>query len=491
MRRSLGHLVWLALLSLEISITTGCRWNDLGATGRAVPVLPHDKRSLGSPRTAPGTAGIPGSVRLDPSGCESPADHDAGDWRATAPELGEILTLDEVLEIVRKNNPSLDSAEATWMAARENYPQVTSLPDPQVRFLNGPTIFGDSSGAHLWRLQAQQKLPWFGKRTLMGEIADQKANVAKSQWDAAQAALAELAVTAFYDYAEAEQIHQFAQQLHELDAADLAAARGNGVTPAATFTGHEQELHEISWLEQERRAAEIREGRMQAQRRLNRLLHRPASARLPVVWLPDLGHDSPDEDQLIEAALRQRPELAALRAKVRESEYQLDLSYKNFYPDPELVARFDTQADQFWSPDRANIRPQLGFNMLLPVRHERLMAAVRQSEWEIRSHRTALIATEHKIRGEIQDAHAQWKFVNSQLDVNERLVQLAEQRVHSLKAYVVHDDSQQDRLVAAQRKLIACQLERTKAEFAVHRQLARLHALAGNSIASATDAATP
>jgi hypothetical protein len=71
----------------------------------------------------------------------------------------EVLDLETFVSEVLRVHPTLESAEAAWQAAVEVHPQVTSFADPQFRFLNGPTLFGNNAGAHLWRLQFQQELP--------------------------------------------------------------------------------------------------------------------------------------------------------------------------------------------------------------------------------------------------------------------------------------------------------------------------------------------
>jgi outer membrane protein, heavy metal efflux system len=461
----------LAGLLAMFAIASGCRWNDLGVTGRVVPGIPHDDRSLGSRDSDPGV------VKLTDDPCDALPGLDCYPVSMDHP-----LTLEQVLETVRQNHPSVDAAEAAWLASREEYPQVTSLKDPQIRLMNGPTIFGPASGQMLWRFQIAQPVPWFGKRTLRGEVADQQSHVAQAGWKLTQQALMERAAEAFLAYAQTERMYELARQEQEMDVAKLNRQRNQLIVQvgATSETGPgEVESLELAWLEHEQKGEELEQVRFQARRRLNHLLHREPDEPLPEVSLAGLEDDLPEEHVLVEQAFRKRPELSAARSRIREAEYKLDLAYKEFFPDFYLVGRFDTVADQFWSPDRANIRPLPGIYLYPPVFTESKRAAVRQAEWKIRSERAKLIAEETEIRNEVQETLAQWRYALNRLEKNERMVQLAQQRVEQLESYVSHDPEFEDRLVAARRKLISVRMDQTKAEFDARRRQAQIRLLTG------------
>jgi len=462
-------------------ILAGCRWNDFDVTARVLPVVPYDTRSLGTSDASLARGEGVSQFSIDETGELTIGSEAALDDLAQE-ALSGPLTLEMVVALALYKNPTIEAAEVAILASMEDYPQVTSLPDPQFRFLNGPTIFGSNSGAHLWRLQAQQVIPWFGKRTLWGEVAHEKSQMKAAQYQEAQTRLMNSAAEAFMGYCLAEQRYQLARERE--------AIQGETLPPPSRVSqaSHSAEppTDELEALENARQEAELVETRARAIRRLNRILNREPLAPLPPVELSPLPDETPGEEEIVSHALRYLPEIDAVRAQLKIAEHQRQLAHKDFIPDPQLVGRFDTNADDFWAPDRANVRPQLGVNFYVPIRQERRWARVRQTEWEISFARAKLRETEKQIRQEIHEAFASLHFARYQLETIERMCQLAQKR---LEDTVVIDDREipliedREKHEAAHRKLLAYQLQRAEAEFTVRRELLRLLIRSGWPIA--------
>jgi len=454
-------------------ILAGCRWNDFDVTARMLPVVPHDTRSLGTSDASLARGEGVSHFSIDETGEQIIAsEHRFEDLEQEA--LRGPLTLETVVALALFKNPTIEAAEVAILASMEDYPQVTSLPDPQFRFLNGPTIFGDSSGSHLWRLQMQQKFPWFGKRTLWGEVAHEQSQVKAAQYQEVQTRLMNSAADAYLGYALAEQRFQLARQREAIQGETLPPPHQVGQVSHAP----EPQRDELEELEDARQEAELVEHRARAIRRLNRILNREPLATLPPPELTPLPDEIPIEEEMVAHAVRHLPEMSSAASQLRIAEHQLSLAHKDFYPDHlEAVGRFDTSADDFWAPDRANIRPQLGVHLYLPLRQERRWARVRQTEWEISHARAKLRAAEKEIRHDIHELFAALHFAQYQLVTSERMCQLAQQR---LDRTMEIDDrgvtfiEDPDKHQAAKRKLLAYQLERTEAEFTFRRELLRL-----------------
>lgn len=104
-------------------------------------------------------------------------------------------TIDEAL----RSNPELQSAKLRWDASRERILQARSLDDPTLGF----TYFGEQVQTRVGEKQAgisaSQKIPFYGKRRLKGEIAEQEAKVTEEIYRTRERDIIARAKSAFYE----------------------------------------------------------------------------------------------------------------------------------------------------------------------------------------------------------------------------------------------------------------------------------------------------
>lgn len=421
-------------------------------------------------------------------------------WDATPPPeedpermVGEVdasaeLELDDVIHEVLRIHPTLEAAEAAWQAALEVHPQVTAFHDPNFRFLNGPTLFGNNNGAHLWRLQFSQEVPWFGKRGLRGEIADHGAESARLDIVMARRRLHSLATDTFLAYALAERTYQLAMEDHRLARQEQLSRRVQ-LTSAEEGGGSDErsleelEIAELEVLELDRKRDQLERTRLAARRRMNVLLRRDPRMPLPSPRLPELPDEVPEEEVAVNVALASRPEIHAARTREQSAVAQSALAYKDFYPNLIFVGRFDTNADQFWWPEKLNLRPQVGIYLYPPLQQGRRWARVRQTEALIRAESIKRRMLEDQIRDEIQEIYVDLEHMNRRRDTMNRLVAAAERRVNSRDDWVVLSGAEQTKdLIVARRKLVQYQLEQLAVDFEWQQQVVKLYNLMGDDM---------
>src|SRR5205823_2624672 len=116
---------------------------------------------------------------------------------------------------------------------------------------------------------------------------------------------------------------------------------------------------EVELAELERQGFELERMEKVAAARINTLLREDPFAPLSP---PPRKLDPPtaelDVGTLQQMAESQRPDLAALAAKVRAEEAAVTLASKNYYPDADVFGRYDT----FWQPaeTQGDLRGQVG-----------------------------------------------------------------------------------------------------------------------------------
>jgi outer membrane protein TolC len=362
---------------------------------------------------------------------------------------GEIeLALPELLIEVERRNPSLQAALAAWGAAGERAPQVIALDDPTLTTMFAPASFSSSTIQSSYIVGIGQKIPWAGKRELRGHVALWNAVAASLDYDEVRLRLAEAARLAYYDY------YNVFRQL-EVNDAGLAAVRSFRETAKSKFEASqvtEQDLlqADVELAQLEQRRVELDRARQVATARINLLLHREPQLALP---LPpqriEVSGDLPDADALRAQALESRPDLSALMARVQAGQNEVALMCKEFYPDFEVMGRYDT----FWT-DPAQ-RAQVALNLNIPLNQDRRQAAVREAIFRLNKLQAEYDQQVDTVRSEVQTAFARLAASRRTLELfTAKLLPASESNVSAATSGYEAGTIDFLRLVQAQRELI-------------------------------------
>jgi cobalt-zinc-cadmium efflux system outer membrane protein len=185
-----------------------------------------------------------------------------------------------------------------------------------------------------------------------------------------------------------------------------------------------------------------------------------------------------DASVLWQAALEQRPDLAALAWRVEAAQAELELAYKNFYPDFDLFARYDT----FWQPSdtQGDLRAQVGATMNVPIYRRKLHAAVCDAQFRLAQRQAEFDQRSLEIQYDVVSA---WQQVVESLKAVElyaqRLVPAAEPNVADARANYENAKIGFLDLAQARRQLVTAYEEQLEAIVNYHRRLAELHRALG------------
>ncbi len=362
---------------------------------------------------------------------------------------GQIeLALPELLIEVERRNPSLQAALAAWGAAGERAPQVLALDDPTLTTMFAPASFSSPTIQSSYIVGVGQKIPWAGKRELRGHVALWNAVAASLDYDEVRLRLAEAARLAYYDY------YNVFRQL-EVNDAGLAAVRSFRETAKSKFEASqvtEQDLlqADVELAQLEQRRVELDRARQVATARINLLLHREPQLALP---LPpqriEVSGELPDVDALRGQALESRPDLSALAARVQAGQNEVALMCKEFYPDFEVMGRYDT----FWT-DPAQ-RAQVALNLNIPLNQDRRQAAVREAIFRLNKAQAEYNQQVDTVRSEVQTAFARLSASRRTLELfTAKLLPASESNVSAATSGYEAGTIDFLRLVQAQRELI-------------------------------------
>lgn len=245
------------------------------------------------------------------------------------------LSLSEAIAEALKNNPELQSERSKVESARARAKQATYLDDPELNMeawgvpLNHPVKY---RSANPLIIGVRQKLPFFGKLGLKGEMADQEVSIIEQALRAKEQEIVAKVKAAYADYFMASKSIEIYNELLELIRHTGATAEnlyGVGRVPQQdvikALLERTEILNKLTWAEKDL---------VTSQAKLNTLLSRRPAALLGAPGELEVTSVALDFAQLERLAIEQRPDLRALESSIRRSETAVKLAERNrTYPD--------------------------------------------------------------------------------------------------------------------------------------------------------------
>jgi outer membrane protein TolC len=227
-------------------------------------------------------------------------------------------------------NPEVAAMLAKARAAFSRAPQLAGLPDPVLGatgWVKGPET---RTGPQILTLDLMQPLPWLGKFDLREQASLLEARALSSDVEAARLALVTTVRRLFYELAfltrYREVTHDFVDHLlqhEEISRARYSAGVGasqNVVKIQAEITIAENLLLDID------------QRRIDLESQINRLRDRPASMVILPAAIPSFVEMNLDFEPLLKAAEQDRPEVAAIDARIAATEVGIKLAEKEYRP---------------------------------------------------------------------------------------------------------------------------------------------------------------
>jgi outer membrane protein TolC len=380
------------------------------------------------------------------------------------------LTADRLIGEVQLRNPSLQAMIAAWQAAAQRYPQMISLDDPMFGYMLGTKGLGPEGG---WMVMGSQKIPWFGKRQLRGRIAQSEADAACQDVADVRLRLAESAANALFDY-------YLVRHEKEINAANTELMKEFRSIAKVRYESNQvsqQDLlqADLELADLEARNAELAREETVAIARINTLLHRPADCPLPPPSSLTPPGNLPPVDELRDTALRRRPDLCAQAARIQAEEAAVNLACKEYYPDVEIVGKYDA-----FMPE--DMRPQLGMNVNVPLWQHKRSAAWREAMDKLQKERIQYANLADQARFEVQSAYAE--LVEGERIIHlydEKILPVAKQYSQSARANYTAGKVDFLRLIDGQRQLYGQWEKYYQAQANYHRRLAEMERVVGGS----------
>jgi cobalt-zinc-cadmium efflux system outer membrane protein len=250
-------------------------------------------------------------------------------------QTGErILNVEQMIEEAGQNNPEILAAKQKWEAFKDRVPQALALPDPMLGFgiVNLPTNFSfRDEDMTMKEISVTQMFPFYGKRKLMGEMAEKEAESVYTEIQERVNRVIRDVKTTYYDLSHVYRTTEVVEKNKRIleDFAKVAEIRytvGEGIQQDMLKAHVEvsKMVDELIMLNQRRRSLEAK---------LDALLDRPPGSTVgkpEEVSFREISHTVADLQEMAEEI---NPVLQGMKKMIEAKEKAFDLAKREYYPD--------------------------------------------------------------------------------------------------------------------------------------------------------------
>jgi Outer membrane protein len=328
---------------------------------------------------------------------------------AIAEDKNDILRIRWVIDEALRSNPDFKSAKLIWDASKERVPQVSALDDPNLGF----TYYGEQTQTRVGEVQAgfmaSQKIPFFGKLRLRGEVAENEANAIGERYRALERDIVAKAKSAFYELYWVHKSIRINEENRGLlqrfvKIAEIKYASGKATQQDVLKAQVELSdiMNELITLEQLKETAIAR---------INTLLNKHPETSLGTPEEVDITEFDVPIAELYKEAKKISPELETFKYRIERDKAAYKLSKKQYYPDFTFGFNYnltnDLPTSVMSSPVGEGRDAYTGtLSINVPIFQKRKYdAGVREANARLKSSEKAYRNMENKTLFEVKDFH--------------------------------------------------------------------------------------
>lgn len=249
--------------------------------------------------------------------------------------LKRKTVLSELIQEALSQNPQIKAARNEWQASLKIIPQVKSLPDPMLSYSHFGQSVETRLGPQRNKFSLSQKLPFFGKLSLEGDIAQSAASLFEEQYNAVKANITLKVKKAFFSLFWFDKALKISSEEKEVLQRLVKIAQKK----YETGKGNQQDVLKAH-LEISRITDKIlilKQGRKGIVAGLNSLLNRPPGSAIRKAEEFKVPGLKVELKELYGMARELRPELRKARFLIEKNEKSLKLAKKNYFPDFKIM----------------------------------------------------------------------------------------------------------------------------------------------------------
>ncbi len=412
-----------------------------------------------------------GGLTVHQTWCDGPVPSMA----ATTPDFPLNPVVEDYIRLAEQRNPGLKAAFQRWQGALQKVPQVTSLEDPELSFMD----YLKHTMQTQQELGIKQMFPYPGKLALRGQVESAEVLALRKELEKERLELRSEVKDAFYEYYYLERTIQInTENLELLKHFESVATARYGVGQSGNQDVLKAQV-ELGKVENELR--NLMDSRTPVCARLNALMNRPTTAPLPPPLEVDARQVSLEVESLLQTTFRTNPELQALDARIQKANGQVALAQKEYLPDFSLGLNWMNANTHMEDPMEDEYAASLEMN--LPVYRKRIAAMVREAQAGVQEIQNMRQETQNRLAVDLQDQLYKLRNAERQLRLlADLLIPKARQSLQITETSYSAGQTPFLELVDTERELLTFQENYYRSIADYLQALARIEMLTGQSI---------
>ena len=264
---------------------------------------------------------------------------------------GAVAGLEELVREAEQNNPDIAAARRGYEASTHLAGQASALPDTQLTVqhfsVGSPRPFAGFSNSEFAYMGfgASQEIPFPGKRSLRGEVANREADARKIQIESVRRTITAKLKATYFRLAYLQQTlsvlernDKLLQTVQQIVESRYRVGQGNQQEVLKAQLQHTKILQQITMHHREA-------GQMEAvlKQLLNRSQDTPDIQTEPLA-VREIRYNASD---LLNLAKQQNPDVQAQQQMVKKAESQIDLAHNDFRPDFNVQYMYENTGRKF------------------------------------------------------------------------------------------------------------------------------------------------
>ena len=350
--------------------------------------------------------------------------------------------LEEFLNEIRLEDPTIEAARRRWQARAEQVPAVAVLPDPKLNYGYYPSKVETRVGAINQRVGISQKIPFPGKLSLAERKAEEEAQIAMWQYLRLIRSRVTLGKVLYFELNRIDRTR--ALLLFQLDLAEEMIR-----TVQTRFESNQAHLPDVLLAEQIMSDLRIQMASLEGARdavaaQINRLQGKIPDAPVPEtisITIPELT----DRAELARLAEENHELLKAAAAAVRRDQIMVELTRRDRKPDFNIGLEYTQINSNIFNnpPDNGQDAVMAFFSVNLPIRFRKYEAQEKSAVSSLSASQEGWEASRMDIIAEVIDVYSRATAFSRQIDLYEEalLPQVREAYRASVAGYGAGRDS--------------------------------------------------
>jgi len=251
-------------------------------------------------------------------------------------KLAQEITIPELVLYAYNNNPEILAAKQAWKSVSEKHGVVTGYPDPEISVTYFPKPIETRVGPQDWNASISQVVPFPGKLSKAGEVAQVEAQIAKLNLDTAVRNITTSISQSYHSLFYIQEARKIAQENANLLDKLIKYAETEYAQNRTVFSDVVKSQSDIAQLSYD--IILLDEQELSEITTLNGLLNRPPDAPVGKTKNVEVRPLLYSLNELYEIAAKNREEIRVAQAEIKKAEAQVDLAgYENL---PEFKVGF-------------------------------------------------------------------------------------------------------------------------------------------------------